>query len=100
MTIFHDYMGLGMDLLVSSFDVESVVFPMGGLHFLVFCGVGFMTIWAWGWTCWCQLSMSKVWYSLSGVNTFWFSMGVYMGLGMDLLVSSFDVESVVFLKRG
>ena len=23
-----------------------------------------------------------------------------MGLGMDLLVSTFDVESVVFLKRG
>ena len=44
--------------------------------------------------------MSKVWYSLSGAYTFWFSMGFYMGLGMDLLVSSFDVESVVFLKRG
>ena len=44
--------------------------------------------------------MSKVWYSLSGAHTFWFSMGFYMGLGMDLLASSFDVESVVFLKRG
>ena len=41
--------------------------------------------------------MSKVWYSLSGAYTFWFSMGFYMGLGMDLLVSTFDVESVVFL---
>ena len=27
-------------------------------------------------------------------------MGVYMGLGMDLLASTFDVESVVFFKRG
>ena len=44
--------------------------------------------------------MSKVWYSLSGANIFWLSMGVYMGLGMDLLASTFDVESVVFLKRG
>ena len=26
-------------------------------------------------------------------------MGLYMGLGMDLLASTFDVESVVFLKR-
>ena len=53
-----------------------------------------------GWACWRQLSMSKVWYSLSGAHTFWFSMGLYMGLGMDLLASTFDVESVVFLKRG
>ena len=44
--------------------------------------------------------MSKVWYSLSGAYTFWLSMGLYMGLGMDLLVSTFDVESVVFFKRG
>ena len=28
------------------------------------------------------------------------AMGFYMGLGMDLLASTFDVESVVFLKRG
>ena len=27
-------------------------------------------------------------------------MRLYMGLGMDLLASTFDVESVVFLKRG
>ena len=53
-----------------------------------------------GWACWRQLSMSKVWYSLSGAHTFWLSMGLYMGLGMDLLASTFDVESVVFLKRG
>ena len=44
--------------------------------------------------------MSKVWYSLSGAYTFWFSMVLYMGMGMDLLVSTFDVESVVFSKRG
>ena len=34
------------------------------------------------------------------MGLFWLSMGFYMGLGMDLLVSTFDVESVVFLKRG
>ena len=34
------YMGLGMDLLVSTFDVESVVFFKRGLHFLVFNGAG------------------------------------------------------------
>ena len=33
-------MGLGMDLLVSTFDVESVVFLKRGLHFLVFYGAG------------------------------------------------------------
>ena len=36
------YMGLGMDLLASTFDVESVVFLKRGSHFLAFCGVGFM----------------------------------------------------------
>ena len=36
------YMGLGMDFLASTFDVESVVFLKRGLHFLAFCGVGFM----------------------------------------------------------
>ena len=35
-------MGLGMDLLASTFDVESVVFLKRGSYFLVFCGVGFM----------------------------------------------------------
>ena len=30
--------GLGMGLLASTFDVESVVFLMRGLHFLVFYG--------------------------------------------------------------
>ena len=37
------YMGLGMDLLASTFDVESVVFPKRGSHFLVFygCFMGF-----------------------------------------------------------
>ena len=35
-------MGLGMDLLASTFDVESVVFLKRGSHFM-----------AWGWTCWC-----------------------------------------------
>ena len=34
--------GLGMGLLASTFDVESVVFLKRGLHFLAFCGVGFM----------------------------------------------------------
>ena len=33
------YMGLGMDLLASTFDVESVVFPKRGSHFLAFYGV-------------------------------------------------------------
>ena len=32
-------MGLGMDLLASTFDVESVVFFKRGLHFLVFYGL-------------------------------------------------------------
>ena len=32
------YMGLGMDLLASTFDVESVVFPKRGSHFLAFYG--------------------------------------------------------------
>ena len=36
------YMGLGMDLLASTVDVESVVFLKRGSYFLVFCGVGFM----------------------------------------------------------
>ena len=59
-------MGLGMDLLASTFDVESVVFPKRGTLF------GFL----WGWretlgcACWRQLSMSKVWYSLCGADTF------------------------------
>ena len=43
--------------------------------------------------------MSKVWYSLSGAYTFWFSMGFYIGLGMDLLMLSFDVESVVLFNE-
>ena len=30
--------------------------------------------------------MSKVWYSLSVADTFWFSMGLEGGLGMGLLV--------------
>ena len=34
------YMGLGMDLLASTFDVESVVFLKRGSHFLVFYGAG------------------------------------------------------------
>ena len=53
-----------------------------------------------GWACWRQLSMSKVWYSLSGAYTFWFSMGLEGDFGMGLLASTFDVESAVFLKRG
>ena len=44
--------------------------------------------------------MSKVWYSLRNIDTFWLSMVRYMGLGMDLLVSTFDLESVVFSKWG
>ena len=32
------YMGLRMDLLASTFDVESVVFLKRGLHFLAFYG--------------------------------------------------------------
>ena len=53
-----------------------------------------------GWACWRQLSMSKVWYSLGGAHTFWLSMGLEGGLGIGLLVSTFDVESVLFLMRG
>ena len=53
-----------------------------------------------GLACWRQLSMSKVWYSLGGAHTFWLSMGLEGGLGMGLLASTFDVESVVFLRRG
>ena len=34
------YMGLGMDLLASTFDVESVVFLKRGSHFLAFYGAG------------------------------------------------------------
>ena len=34
------YMGLGMDLLASTFDVESVVFIRRGSHFLAFYGAG------------------------------------------------------------
>ena len=34
------YMGLGMDLLASTFDVESVVFLRRGSHFLAFYGAG------------------------------------------------------------
>ena len=33
------------------------------------------------------------------LKAFW-CMGLERGLGMDLLASTFDVESVVFLKRG
>ena len=44
--------------------------------------------------------MSKVWYPLGGAHTLWFSMGLEGGLGMGLLASTFDVESVVFLRRG
>ena len=33
----------------------------------------------------------------SGAHTFWLSMGVYMGLGMDLLASTF--ERFVLLKN-
>ena len=32
--------GLGIGLLASTFDVESVVFPMRGSHFLAFYGAG------------------------------------------------------------
>ena len=39
------YMGLGMDLLASTFDVESVVFLRRGSHFMAFYGG---SIWAWG----------------------------------------------------
>ena len=35
------------------------------------------SIWACGWTCWRQLSMSKVLYSLGGAHTFWISMGAF-----------------------
>ena len=34
---------------------------------------------------------------LGGAHTFWLSMGVYMGLGMDLLASTF--ERFVLLKK-
>ena len=44
--------------------------------------------------------MSKVWYSLSGAYTFWFSMGLEGDFGMGLLALTYDVESVVFFKRG
>ena len=48
-------------------------------------------LWGWrealGWTCWRQLSMSKVWYSLSGAHTFWLSMGLEGDFGMGLLAS-------------
>ena len=94
----------GMGLLASTFDVESVVFLMRGSHFLAFygaggrpcdglvganfrcrkCGIPYAGLtlsgflWGWrealGWTCWRQLSMSKVWYSLSGAHTFWLSI--------------------------
>ena len=36
------YMGLGMTLLASTFDVESVVFLKRGSHFLAFYCVGMM----------------------------------------------------------
>ena len=45
-----------------------------GAHFLVAYG---RSIWACGWTCWRQLSMSKVLYSLGGAHTFWISMGAF-----------------------
>ena len=112
---------LGMGLLASTFDVESVLFPMRGSHFLAFygaggrpwdwlvgvnfrclkCGIPYAGLtlsgflWGWrealGWACWRQLSMSKVWYSLGGAYTFWLSMGLDGVLGMGLLVSTFDV---------
>ena len=44
--------------------------------------------------------MSNVWYSLSGAHTLWLSMGLEGGLGIVLLVSTFHVERVVFLRRG
>ena len=44
--------------------------------------------------------MSNVWYSLCGAYTLWLSMGLEGGLGIVLLVSTFHVESVVFLRRG
>ena len=78
--------GLGMGLLASTFDVESVVFPMRGSHFLAFYGAGgywmydngYWKVWyslggahfLWGWrealgrACWSQLSMFNVWFSL------------------------------------
>jgi len=77
--------GLGMGLLAPTFDVESVVFPGRGSHFLAFYGADTHThtyscLWGWrealGWACWRQLSMSKVWYSLGGAHTFWLSMGL------------------------
>ena len=33
-------------------------------------------------------------------HTFWLSMGLEGDFGMGLLASTFDVESVVFFKRG
>ena len=65
---------LGMGLLASTFDVESVVLGMGLLV--------------------------STFDSLGGAHTFLFSMGLEGGFGMGLLALTFDVESVVFLKRG
>ena len=44
--------------------------------------------------------MSNVRYSLCGAYALWLSMGLEGGLGIVLLVSTFHVESVVFLRRG
>ena len=54
---------------------------------LTLSGFLWASIWAWGWTCWRQLSMSKVWYSLRGADNFWFAMGLEGVLGMGLLAS-------------
>ena len=58
------YMGLGMDLLASTFDVESVVFLKRGSHFLALYGAGGRTWEGLLGASWLQLLMFNVWFSL------------------------------------
>ena len=81
---------LGMGLLASTFDVESVVFPMRGSHFLAFYGAGYLILDVG------YLILESVVFPRRGSR----SMGLERGLGMGLLASTFDVESVVFPRRG
>ena len=98
MMAFYGAGGRPWDGLVGvNFRCRKCGIPYAGL---TLCGF------PWGWrealglSCWCQLSMSNVWYSLGGAHTFLLSMGLEGGLVMGLLASGFEVYSVVFLRRG
>ena len=71
-----------MGLLASTFDVESVVFPMRGSHFLAFYGAGYLILDVG------YLILESVVFPRRGSR----SMGLERGFGMGLLASTFDVD--------